>query len=153
MEFVQSSSGLLIAGEGADERAVGALLRQHDPDLRLVPRIDPERECILWAVYRYRGTDHPAEFVCFWQTRDGIPLPLSSSVLDLVQQLDKNTSSATHDPDATNAQVRLERSKQKDRDYEAIRDDWLTPHGRPVLPRGQSLRRARDKRRARGEKC
>lgn len=147
-----SGSGLLIAAESADERSVGALLRQHDPTLRLVPRFDEDRLCKLWAVYRYRGPSDPSELVCLWQTRDGTPLPLSSNLLDLVQQLDRNTSSVAPDPDRSNRELLERRAKQKADDSEAIIGDWLMPHGRPVLPRSQSLRRARDKQRGRGKK-
>lgn len=105
-----------------------------------------------WDVYRYRGPDQPSEFVCAWQTRDGTPLPLSSNILNLVQTLDKTTSAPPPDPDASNAARKREIAKQKERDHEAIVDDWLMPHGRPVLPRGVGLRMARDKQRARGRK-
>jgi hypothetical protein len=44
-------------------------------------------------------------------------------------------------------------ARQLERNNEALADDWNPKHGRPVLPRGQSLRLARDKRRAKGEKC
>ena len=152
MEVVSSNSGLLIASEGADPAGVGALLRRHDPDLRLVPRFHEERDCVVWAVYRYRGRERPSEFVCFWQTDDGVPLPLSSSLLDLVQRLDKTTSAPPPDPDETNRKLRERIAKDARADAEAIVEDWLMPHGRPVLPRSQSLRRARDKQRARGKK-
>lgn len=152
MEIVRSDSGLLIAAESADADGVGALLREYDPDLRLVPRYNAERDCVVWAVYSYNGPNHPSGFVCFWQTRDGVPLPLSSNLLELVKQLDKNTAGSAPDPDAENRRLRERRAKDRARDYQAIIDEWVMPHGRPVLPRSQSLRRARDKQRARGKK-
>ena len=154
MEIVTSGSGsgLLIAAEGADEHAVGALLRQHDPELRLVPRWDPEYECKAWNVYRYCGPDKPSEFVCSWQTREGQPLPLSSRLLDMVQTYDKNTSIRPPDPDELNAQRAAQIKRDHQTSMEALIDDWDPKHGRPVLPRSQSLRLARDKQRARGRK-
>lgn len=125
MEIVPSAtgSGLLIAVEGADERNVGALLRRHDPDLRLVPRFSEEHGCKLWMVYRWKGPNDPSEFVCAWQTRDGQPLPLSSNVVEMVQLLDRGTVGAAPDPDASNAALRARRKKDSLETKQAIADD------------------------------
>lgn len=117
-----------------------------------MPQFSEEHQCRLWVVFRYRGSDRPSEHVCYWQTREGVPLPLSSSLLDLVQTLDKTTSSRLPDSDVLNQEVRDRRAREHRGNAEAIVDEWLMPHGRPVLPRGQSLRRARDKQRNRGKK-
>jgi hypothetical protein len=151
VEIVASESGLLIASEGADESHVGALLRRHDPELRLVPSFDEERLCKRWLVYRYAGPDKRSEFVCAWQTREGVPLPLSSSLLELVQQLDRNTVGEVLDADVANEQLRARIAKRKADDAEAIIDDW-DHAGTTVLPRSQALRMSRDRRRARGKK-
>jgi hypothetical protein len=151
MEIVASESGLLIASEGADEHHVGALLRRHDPDLRLVPRWDQERGCRCWYVYRYNGPDKPSDVVCVWQTREGVPLPLSSNLLELVQLHDRNTIGKQGDPDVANAQLKASIAKRKADDAEAIIGDWEHA-GTTVLPRSQALRMSRDKQRARGKK-
>lgn len=133
-----------------DEAQISRMLRDYDDELRLVPQ--PGEQGLVWQVRRYQGNDRPSELVCVWQSEHGDPYPLSSGILDLVKQLDKNTRSARLDADARNALKQAEEAKQWDRDVEAITGDWLMPHGRPVLPRSQSLRMARDKRRSRGEK-
>ena len=82
----------------------------------------------------------------------GEPYPLSSGILDLVDRLDRNTRHGHVGEDEINAARDRELERQKARDREAIVDDHLFKHGRPLLPRSQSLRMARDKQRAKGRK-
>jgi hypothetical protein len=153
MGFVEwrSSGGLDILEHQGDEATISRELRKHDDDLRLIRGYDTERGVWLYKVYSYRGPNHPAEFILAWQTEQGEPLPLSSRLVDEVVRHDRNTRGRTLDADVKNAMQKAEEAKQWDRDQEALIDDWSMKHGRPILPRSQSLRRARDKRRARGE--
>lgn len=146
-------SGLILSEQGMDGAAIGRALRKRDPLLSLQGWPSNTHGCIIWKVVRYAGPDRPPDTVCVWQSDRGEPYPLSSGILDLVDQLDKNTRSTYASEDERNAQLEAERRKATERANEAIRDDTTFKHGRPVLPRSQSLRMARDKRRARGEKC
>ena len=135
-----------------DGAAVERALKQLDPDLSLQGWPSQSLGCILWKVVRYAGPDRPPETVCVWQSDRGEPYPLSSGILDMVRQLDKNTR-ATYLSDTARDRLRAEElAKDKQRDSEDLADDWTAKHGRPVLPRSQSLRLARDKQRARGKK-
>lgn len=148
-------SGLIVT-EGADHAAIERELRKRDRDLSLQGWPSQTQGCILWKVVRYAGPDRPPDTVCVWQSDRGEPFPLSSGILDLVDRLDRNTRHHYADEDERNARLKRERAKQTDRDNEALRDDYKTVMGAGhagLLPRGQSLRRARDKRRNRGEKC
>lgn len=157
MGYTQTEGGLLVP-EAMDERAVSRLLRQYDPELRLVPpgvtlTGETREQVRSYRVARYAGSERPIQFVCGWWDERGEPLPLSSSLLDRVMELDRNTRAKYLDDVARNELARQERDKNAKRDYEAIQDNNTFKHGRPVLPRSQSLRMSRDKRRARGEKC
>jgi len=146
-------SGLVLAEFGQDEAAISKALRQHDPDLRLVPRHSEKFGKRYYAVYRYAGSDRPAEFVCAWTTDAGEPLPLSSRLLDLVQKLDRNTRGEYEDENARERKRREQLERQLAADTQDLIDDWKARDGRSaLLPRGVSLRMARDKRRARGER-
>ena len=91
--------------------------------------------------------------MCVWQSDRGEPYPLSSALLDLVDRLDRNSRGAYQGEDELDLERQAEIARQLERDNEALADDWIPRHGRPVLHRSQSLRMARDKRRAKGEKC
>lgn len=123
----ETGSGLLVAEQSVDERAVSRLLRQHDDSLRLVPQRDEARMCTLWCVYRYMGGDRPALFICAWQTPDGEPLPLSARLLDKVQQLDGRTTGAPPNPDELNRQHRERLAKER-RDRHDDIADYFRPH-------------------------
>jgi hypothetical protein len=83
----------------------------------------------------------------------GDPYPLSSGLVEKVKEMDRNSRARHLDDVAANAIRQAEIDRKLERDSEALRSDYLPLEGRsPVLHRGESLRRARDKRRARGEK-
>jgi hypothetical protein len=128
-------------------------LRRRDPLLSLQGWPSATHGCILWRVVRESGPDRPPETVAVWQSESGEPYPLSSGLLDLVDRLDRNSRHRHVDDDEFERQRKAARDRQLERDNEALRDDWNPRHGRPLLPRSQSLRMARDKRRAKGEKC
>jgi hypothetical protein len=137
----------------ADERAIAAALREYDPELRLVPQESDAYGCTIYHVRRWAGNDRPSEFLFAWVTETGEALPLSHRLLDLVREHDRNLRAQRLDADAKNELKRQEDKRHWDSEMEALSGDWEMKHGRPVLPRSQSLRMSRDKRRARGEKA
>lgn len=146
-------SGLILSEHGMDGAAIERELKKRDPAMLLQGWPSQTHGCILWKVVRDAGPDRPMDTVCVWQSDMGEPFPLSSGILDLVDRLDRNTVGAYASDDDRNRELERQRQKDLARDNEAIRDYHLRPHGQPVLPRSQSLRRSRDKRRSRGEKC
>lgn len=134
----------------SDERAVARALREYDDELRLVPQ--PTSQGLAYQVRRWCGGDRPSEFLFFWADQYGNALPLSMRLLDHVKEHDRNTQSRRLDADARNALKQAAEDKGWSDDIEALASDWAAKHGRPVLPRSQSLRMSRDKQRARGEK-
>jgi hypothetical protein len=145
-------SGLIVAQYGDDHASIERELKKRDPDLTLQGWPSQSLGVILWKVVRYAGPDRPPDTVCVWQSQGGDPYPLSSGILDMVDQLDKNLRHHYADEDERNAQRKRERVKQTVRDNEGIVDNTTFKHGRPVLPRSQSLRMSRDKQRAKGKK-
>lgn len=150
--YSRSDSGLVIAEHGQDEAAVARALKQHDRELRLVQQVDPATGRLRWCVYSYQGPDRPALFVYAWQTQTGEPLPLSHRLVDEVKAQDRNSRAPRPTEDDLDRQQAVRKERDWERDAEALGNDWAPQHGRPVLHRSQSLRMARDKRRARGEK-
>jgi hypothetical protein len=138
------------AAFAADERAVARALRDYDDELRLVPQ--PTENGLAYQVRRYRGGDKPSEFLFFWVDERGEPLPLSMNILDLVKQHDRNTQSAYLDEVARDELKRQRDDAHWEAQTQAMADDWVPRHGRPVLPRSVSLRQSRDKQRAKGKK-
>lgn len=148
-----TDSGLILAEDSMDSAAVDRALKKKDPLLSLQGWPSATHDCILWKVVRYAGPDRPPDTVAVWQSDRGEPFPLSSGLLDLVDKLDRNTRYEYLNEDQREQRRREQVEKEiRQRDADLI-DDWTPRHGRPVLPRSQSLRMARDKRRGRGEKC
>lgn len=155
MAFVERTldSGLILTESGWDHARIERELKKRDPDLSLQGWPSNTHSCIIWKVVRYAGPDRPLDTVCVWMSDRGEPYPLSSGILDLVDRLDRNSRSVYKNEDDLAAERRRELEKKFARDNEAIQNDIAFKHGHPVLPRSQSLRMARDKRRAKGEKC
>lgn len=151
--YTRTDSGLEVASYAADEAAVARALKDYDPELRLAPQPSDGYGCTVYKVFRWQGNDRPAVFLFAWVDEHGNPYPLSMQLLELVKRHDRNTRNRALDADVLNAQKKAREAAQWEKDVEARRTYWDTPHGRPVLPRSQSLRMARDKRRAEGEKC
>jgi hypothetical protein len=145
-------SGLVLAEHGMDGAALERELRKRDPLLALQGYLSLEHGAVVWRVVREAG-EHGPETVCVWQSASGEPYPLSSGLLDLVDRLDRNTRAVYAGEDELERARKIARDRQIERDNEALADDWQFKHGRPVLPRSRSLRMARDRRRAKGEKC
>jgi hypothetical protein len=145
-------SGLIVSQYGSDHASLERELRKRDPLLSLQGWPSQTHGRILWKVVRYAGPDRPPDTVCVWQSEQGEPFPLSSGLLDLVDRLDRNTRHGHHGEDEMNEARNRELDRQVERDREAIVEDHLFKHGRPLLPRSQSLRMSRDRQRAKGRK-
>jgi hypothetical protein len=147
--YTQSPSGLVLATHGSDEAAAAAALREYDRDLRLVPQDSDAYGRRIYKVYRYVGSERPAQFVCGWWDELGNPYPLSvTGLLDMVQRLDRNTRGAVQDADARNAELTARRRRDAEADFDDIVDEFkdrvdgkkLSP-----LPRSRSLHAARNR--------
>lgn len=151
MQYSRSDSGLILAREEMGGSTLERALKQIDPDLALQGW--PQRDGPpLWKVVRYCGPDRPPETIASWVDDRGNPLPLTEGLLDVVRRLDRNTRAEYVDPDEKNRRLKELVERDWELDTEAAREDWNPKHGRPVLPRSQSLRMSRDKQRARGKK-
>jgi hypothetical protein len=144
-------SGLVLQEYGQDHASLERELKRRDRDLSLVGEFSETHGCIIWKVILNRP-DRPWETVYVWMSERGEPYPLSSGILDGLDRLDRNTRAVHVGEDEINAARDRELAEQDVRDREALVDDWTFKHGRPVLPRSQSLRMSRDKQRARGKK-
>lgn len=151
--YSRTESGLVRAEHGADEAAVAAALKQHDADLRLIRGFDPDRQCWVWKVYRYYGPERDAEFLLTWRDEStGEPRPLSMNLLDEVQRHDKNLRGDLVDSAVHNEKLKAERRADYLSEAEEIVKEFgpkMDGKKLPVIHRSQSLRRSRDKERAR----
>ena len=150
MSLSRTQGGLLVP-EGAHEQAVRDALKQHDSDLRLVPQDSDAYGKRIYKVYRWRGPDRDAEFVLFWADQYGEPYPLSMSIVDAVQLLDRNTRGQIEDPDVRNAKLLAE--QRKDAEYELdemtkMYEDHMLDRKRSPLFRSKNLQAARNRVRA-----
>lgn len=154
MVYSRTHGGLVVAEHSADEAAVAAALKRHDPELELIRQIDAEHMRWAWTVNR-RAPDGSFEFVLAWrQNGYGEPLPLSMRIVDEVQKHDRNTVGATETVASVEARVRKEYRDDYMRDAEAMVQEFgpkLDEKKYVPQPRSVRLRMARDKRRARGE--
>lgn len=136
--YERQGNGLLVARDTApsDEKAVARQLRDYDPDLRLVPQGVVGRQ-IAYKVYRYAGSDRPAEFICFWgDAAIGEPYPLSSGLLDRVRELDRNSRARYASAEELNEKRRAELERHRDSLSEDVYDDLKRMPGRlAVIPR------------------
>ena len=147
-----AGGGLVVSEYGADQATIERELKKRDPLLSLQGWPSQTHQTILWKVVRFSGGDRPPETVCVWQSDRGEPYPLSSGLLNLVDRLDRNSRSQHVGEDDRNAELERQRQRANELANEGIIDNTTFKHGRPVLPRSQSLRMSRDKARARGEK-
>lgn len=127
-----SVTGLLVAEDSVGEREVQRILRDYDPRLRLVPQRDEASQGLLWQVYYWNGPDQAASYVCSWMDRDGVPLPLSSRILDKVQQQDVRTVGLPEDVNVLNARHRERVKLQQEQRLQDVADDH-----RPYIDRGR----------------
>ena len=149
----QSASGLVLACEGSDEAACAAALREYDSDLRLVPQDSDAFGQRVYKVYRYVGSEQPAQFVCGWWDELGNPYPGLSvtGLLEMVKRLDRNTRFENVDPDERNRELLERRRKEASEEMDAIAREFagrIDGTKSSPLPRSRSLYAARNRVRA-----
>lgn len=139
--YLQLESGILVAQEtGGGYPEIRAALKRHDQNLEL-GQVNG-----VWKVYyRFGGESHQVEFLTDWRDPDGTPRELSMGLVDQVRGQDRNSRTKRATADELNVQREKNLAKEKERRIEGLIDDTTFKHGRPVLPRSQSLRRARSK--------
>lgn len=115
-------SGLIVAEQAADERAIGHALQQIRPDvtLQVRPR-DEDKGGVL--VYKVVHVDS-GQVMFTWMDDRGNPMPLSSSLVDEFQrhQLGARNTGLVSDDDH-NARHVAEVERERKRRVEAIRDE------------------------------
>src|SRR3990172_2038428 len=102
----QTESGLLVP-EGAHEAAVDAALREHDPDLRLVPQDSDYYGRRIYKVAPYYAPDPPVEFLLTWCDPSGeTAYPLSMAIVDEIRRHDRGMRGFdVPGPDVSNAKL------------------------------------------------
>jgi hypothetical protein len=128
----RTESGLSVMMGGSDERAVARALREHDDALRLVPQGSDALGKIIYKVYRYSGSEQPAEFVLGWWDDYGEPYPLSMALVEMVKQHDKSQRGNAQliSEDEHNRRLRERRQKDYDANVETIQSEELSRKGR-----------------------
>lgn len=120
----ETGSGLVLAEQAADEAGLSRALKQIDP--RLVLQRHPGDVAGGWVykVFAVVNEDEPAECICTWADDHGNPLPLSSGLLDLVNQL-RPDARARRGPtsDERNTAYRGQLEQAKRDDAERVSDD------------------------------
>jgi len=148
----QSASGLVLATEGSDEVACAAALKEYDSDLRLVPQDSDHFGRRVYKVFRYMGSETPAQFVCGWWDEMGNPYDGLSvtGLLDMVKRLDRNTRWVNVDPDVKNAELLEQRRRESNDELdEVLREhrDRVDGKKSSPLPRSRNLYLSRLKQR------
>lgn len=118
----QHSSGLIVAEQAADERAIGRALQQIRPDaaLQVRPR-DEEKGGVL--VYKVVHVDS-GQVMFTWMDDYGNPLPLSSGLIDEFQRHQlgaRNTGLIGGDEHNRRHQEQIDRERQAR--VEAVREE------------------------------
>lgn len=157
MWSVSDVGGLAVMFDRADEETVTRALRRLDDRLFLDPEVEPlgpYGPFVYMTVKYHLGSGYPPSTVLEWRERDG-PKPLSLGIVEQVKRQEGKMATAFRDAMAAN-----ERKRQKAAEDVGEAAHHIAQSGtksatgvRSVnLPRSQSLRQARDRRRARGEK-
>ena len=123
--MIQSSSGLLVP-EGALEAAVSRQLRELDPDLRLVPQDSDAYGQRIYKVFKYMGSERPAQFILMWGDGNGNPYPLSSALVEEIKRYDRGGRGheALPDPDEQNRKLNERKRKQDADDFDALAETY-----------------------------
>lgn len=120
--YRETGSGLVLAEHGQDEAGITRALKTLDRDLILVRETDARHQCFVWKVLLHQGDTRPALHVLDWRDRNGVPLPLSSGIVDAVNAQRKDRPGgydAIAESDAANRRLR----KQLQHDFEADVDE------------------------------
>lgn len=148
---VSQHRGLLVAEHATDERSVQAQLKEFDDRLILSQEVDQEHGCLVYVVVRRWSDSHDVAIVCDWRDDNGVPLPLSSRLVDKVKNLHVGSRAPQTDVLAHNDAL----SQQAKDEFEELSEDMLQAalrrHGRlPVFHRSPGLARTRARLRSRG---
>ena len=119
-------SGLVLAEEVQGEPELRRALREFDD--RLVLQLRPPYYVVVCVV-----NDHYAPVIATWMDLQGRPLPLSSGLLEKVQQARFGARNQPLSVDEHNARRQAEIEKDRERMYEALRDDHA-----PTIERGRT---------------
>lgn len=158
MWSVSDIGGLAVMFNPADEKTVTRALSRLDDRLFLDPEVEtvgPNAPYVYLTVKYHLGSGHPPSTVLEWRNPDGTPKPLSLALVEQVKRQEGAMATAFSE-----AMIANELKRQKaiqdvgEGAYEIARSGGKSAAGvKSVnLPRSQSLRMARDKQRARGEK-
>jgi hypothetical protein len=153
MGLVYSSyGGLMLAENAADESAVSRALRQLDPDLRLVWKVDDETGRQVYRVFKYMGDSQPAAFIMDWREHGvGAPLPLTHRLVDEVKNLRIGSRAPQRDPLAENDKLEAAVDREwQEALAEQVRDGERRMRRAPCFKPSVALRMSRDKQRRRG---
>jgi hypothetical protein len=134
---------------------VQRLLKQLDDRLFLEKQITLANEEV-WCVVVSVGSEIPPVTLLEWRDENGRPIPyLSERLVSRVAQFERDYDKLRARVVDANSRLVAEKRRQADAAYEEIASDMaprLKGLRSSVLPRGQHLRRSRDKGRSRGEK-
>jgi hypothetical protein len=119
-------SGLVLAEHAQDEAGLARALRQIDS--RLTLQFRPPYYVVVCQV-----NDHYAPVIATWMDIYGHPLPLSSGLLEKVQAARLGARNQPLSVDEHNAQRLADIESDRERMYEALRDDH-----RPTIERGRT---------------
>lgn len=147
-------SGLYVVEYAADSDSIDRDLRRHDDRLFLTYEIDPRFDAKVYVVLCEVEGDRPPLAVCEWRDEYGRPLPLSSGILDKVKSLAPRGGVAAQEAFAANEAMVEAAKREADEAMDEIAEDVgdrMAGKRSASVHRGQHIRRARDKRRARGE--
>lgn len=143
-----AKSGLVVAEDAPDETGLQRALEQLDPRLVLTREVSRRHGCYVWHVHVNWATDRPAMHVLRWEDEYGVPLPLSSGLLERVRErLAGDPDSAAVADRMNDAHVaRVERDLQEAYEEAArVASRLSAPGHSAVLHRSQALRRSRSK--------
>lgn len=117
-----NSSGLIVAEQSMDERAIGRALQQIRPDVALQVRPRDEHK---GGVLVYKVVHVPSGQVMFtWMDAHMRPLPLSSGLIDEFQRHQLGArNTGLIDTDEHNRRYQEEIERERRARVEAIRDD------------------------------
>lgn len=108
------------------------LLREHDPNLRLVPQPHEATGGLLWKVFYWNGPDRESDCLFSWMTDDGDPLPLGSQIVEKAKLLDRRTAGTTLGHTRLNELERDRLQRGKEAAFASVEDDH-----RPYIDRGR----------------
>lgn len=138
-----------------DKAAIDAELRKLDDRLFLDPEQDPDFGRVVWTVKYHLGAGQEPMLISDWRDpHTRVPLDLSWSLWSRIKAREHREPFKLRDEiKAENAKLRELRSERTSEAYEEIARDvqkFASPLRSGLLPRGQGLRRARDRQRAAG---